>query len=246
MPVDHFPSTHATWIDAQLTIVERAGVHTEHGQSAQHALRQYLMQRYHSALRAYVTRSSLRSITEPDDLIGGFFAERACKSDFLNSWRQSGLPLRRWMMTGINLYGKSIIRNQTRDRLRSADNIDLENGGLTDESSAEQAFERAWALAVLNAALLRVHADLAAASRLEDFWIFRRRVIQGESYDSIAPSVGRSPQQCAGATRLVTDRLREALRSALSEEGVSDRDIGVSITDVYRAFGINKRVDDQN
>jgi hypothetical protein len=149
------------------------------------------------------------------------------------------------MMTGINLYGKSIIRNQTRDRLRSADNIDLESGGPTDESSAEQAFERAWALAVLNAALLRVHADLAAASRLEDFWIFRRRVIQGESYDSIAPSVGRSPQQCAGATRLVTDRLREALRSALSEEGVSDRDIGVSITDVYRAFGINKRVDDQ-
>jgi hypothetical protein len=71
MPVDHFPSTHATWIDAQLTIVERAGVHTEHGQSAQYALRQYLMQRYHAALRAYVTRSSLRSLTEPDDLVGG-------------------------------------------------------------------------------------------------------------------------------------------------------------------------------
>ena len=246
MPVDHFPSTHATWIDAQLTIAERAGAHTEHGQSAQRALQQYLMQRYHAGLRAYVTRSSLRSIGEPDDLVGGFFAERACKSDFLNSWRQSGLSLRRWMMTGINLYGKSIIRNQTRDRLRSIGGVDLENGGLADESSAEQAFERAWALVVLNAALSQVHADLAAMSRLEDFWIFRRRVIQGESYESIAPSVGRTPQQCAGGTRFVTDRLREALRNALSEEGVPDRDIGVSITDVYRAFGINKRVNDHN
>jgi hypothetical protein len=29
MPVDHFPSTHATWIDAQLTIAERAGFANE-------------------------------------------------------------------------------------------------------------------------------------------------------------------------------------------------------------------------
>ena len=74
MPVDHFPSTHATWIDAQLTIAERAGSHTEDGQSARRALQQHLMQRYHEPLRAYVRGSSMRQLGDTDELVGGFFA----------------------------------------------------------------------------------------------------------------------------------------------------------------------------
>jgi hypothetical protein len=118
MPVDHFPSTHATWIDAQLTIAERSRAAGDAaGESnAVTALRRHLMERYHDALRAYVLGGSLRRLGEVDELIGGFFAERACRPGFLAQWRASGLPLRRWMMTGINLYGKTIVRERTRDR----------------------------------------------------------------------------------------------------------------------------------
>jgi hypothetical protein len=68
--------------------------------------------------------------------------------------------------------------------------------------------------------------------------------VQGEAYETIAPTVGRSAQQCAGATRLVTDRLREALRSSLRDEGVPHADIDAALGEVYEVFGIARRADD--
>ena len=241
MPTDHFPSTHATWIDAQLTIAERSRASgDEAGESnALDALRRHLMDRYHGALRAYVCGGSLRRLGEADDVVGGFFADRACRPAFLAQWRRSGLPLRRWMMTGINLYGKSMIRERTRDRERPVGEVP-EDSAL-DESTAERAFERAWSLSVLNAALARVHAELAAQDRLEEFGIFRRRVVEGEGYETIAPSVGRTAQQCANTTRLVTDRLREALRASLRDEGLAEREVEAALAELYGAFGIAKR-----
>ena len=240
--VDHFPSTHATWIDAQLTIAERSRAAGDAAGevSAIGSLRQHLMERYHAALRAYVLGGSLRKLGEADELVGGFFADRACGPAFLAQWRASGLPLRRWMMTGINLYGKSIIRDRTRDREHPGGDIDP--GSLVDDSTAERAFERAWALSVLNAALERVHAELADQGRIDDYEIFRRRVIAGEPYAQVAADEGRTEQQCAGATRLVTERLRTALRDVLRDEGVTEPEVSTAISEVYDAFGIARRM----
>ena len=57
MPVDHFPSTHATWIDAQLTIAERSRAAGDAvGEiNAIDALRRHLMERYHAALPSTAT-----------------------------------------------------------------------------------------------------------------------------------------------------------------------------------------------
>ncbi len=243
MATDHFPSTHGTWIDAQLTIAERGRTAGDAAleSNAREALRRHLMDRYHDALRAYVRGSSLRRVREPDELVGGFFAERACKPAFLESWRASGLPLRRWMMTGINLYGKSLIREGTRSREVPVGAVPEDS--LLDHQTAERVFERAWALSVLNAALAQVHGELAAQDRLDDYAIFRRRVIGGESYETIMPDVGRTAQQCANATRLVTDRLRDSVRSVLRDEGLAGADIETALGEVYDAFGIGKRTE---
>lgn len=241
MAVDRFPSTHATWIEAQLTIAERhrSAGNAEGESNAMSALRLHLMDRYHDALRAYVRGGSLRRLGDPDDVVGGFFAERACKPGFLGAWRASGLPLRRWMMTGINLYGKSMIRERSRDRELPVGTMD--ESALVDEKDAVTGFERAWGLAVLNAALAQVHAELAAQGRLDDFMLFRRRVIGGEGYETIAPTTGRSRQRCANAVRLVTDRLREALRSVLRDEGLGEAEAAQALADLYEAFGIARR-----
>jgi DNA-directed RNA polymerase specialized sigma24 family protein len=254
VPTDHFPSTHATWIDAQLTIAERsraAGDAAGEG-NAIDALRRHLMERYRSALLAYVRGGSLRRLADADDLIGGFFAERACRADFLARWRESGLPLRRWMMTGLNLYGKSIIRQRSRDRLRTG----VEWGGgeddwsiagteefaaESDELNAEQAFERAWSRTILETALERVHAELDARGRLDDFAAFRRHAVEGEPYESIAADLGRTVQQVSVASRAVLDRLRTEVREVLRDEGIADTEIDAAIGDVYRAFGIERR-----
>ena len=47
-PVDHFPSTHATWIDAQLTLAEGGDARVAAG--AAQSLQTHVMERYHRPL----------------------------------------------------------------------------------------------------------------------------------------------------------------------------------------------------
>jgi hypothetical protein len=68
--------------------------------------------------------------------------------------------------------------------------------------------------------------------------VFRRRVIDGEGYDTIAPTVGLTAQQCAGATRLVSQRLAAALREVLRDEGVTEGEMDGAVADVQRAVGV--------
>ena len=244
MPVDHFPSTHATWIDAQLTIAEGGAPEAT---SALNALRRHLMERYREALVAYVRGGSLRRLGDAEELVAGFFADRAAEPSFLAGWRASGMPLRRWMMNGINFYGRGMIRDRARAKARdgAAELAERAGGDLSralreagvDQRDAERAFEQAWALAVLNDAHARAHAELASKDRLDDYDIFRRRVIEGEGYETIAPSVGRSAQQCAGATRLVTQALQRALLEALRAEGVRESDLEAEAARVHALLG---------
>jgi hypothetical protein len=255
-PVDHFPSTHATWIDAQLTIIDGDGAsadgpHTARAETAREALRRHLWERYHAPLRAYVHGGSLRRAGEPDDLVAGYFADRVTAPDFLPAWRRSNMPLRRWMMNGMGFYARGVVRDRLRDRLRPFTDLS-ENaaaGGASsstgaedallpvEERTAEAAFERAWAIAVLDAAHAQAHAQLSAEGRLDEYDVFRRRVIEGEGYDTIGPSVGMSAQQCAGATRLVSQRMAAALREVLRAEGVRESEMDRTVQDVQRAVG---------
>lgn len=232
MPVDHFPSTHATWLDAQLTLAEGDGDGSRHASAA---LRRHLMERYREPLVAYVRGGSMRRLGDANELVDGFFADRACRPAFLGDWRASGMPLRRWMMNGIGFYGRGIIRDRARERARDGiagltdrtgrDAAHAMDDARTEPHDAEHAFERAWALSVLNDAHDRAHAELAEKGRLDDYEVFRRHVIEGEGYETIGPSLGRSVQQCAGATRLVKMTLQRALHDSLRAEGVPERDL---------------------
>ena len=252
MPVDHFPSTHGTWIDAQLTIIDGAdGSQASRALSAREALRQHLWERYHAPLRAYVHGGSLRRAGEPDDLVAGYFADRVTTPDFLPAWRRANMPLRRWMMNGMGFYARGVVRDRMRDRLRpftdltgsTAPGSDSTTTGAeeaflpADERTSEAAFEHAWAIAVLDAAHTQAHAELAKEDRLDEYDVFRRRVIEGEGYDTIGPSVGMSAQQCAGATRLVSQRMAAALREVLRAEGVRESEMDRTVQEVQRAVG---------
>jgi DNA-directed RNA polymerase specialized sigma24 family protein len=246
MPVDHFPSTHATWIDAQLTIAERAGAHTDDGRSAQRALQQHLMQRYHLPLRAYVRGSSMRQLGDADDLVAGFFADRVGAPGFLADWRGSGMPLRRWLMNGISFYARGVMRDRARDRMRQfedggagisggAGDLSTHAGGedrLVDDRDAARAFEEAWALEVLNAAHELVHADLAERGKLAEYDVFRRHVIDGVEYAVIGTDLGLTRQQCANMVRRVSDRIREALREVVRGEGVPAEEVERTVREV--------------
>jgi hypothetical protein len=106
------------------------------------------------------------------------------------------------------------------------------DGREGDEPQGAGEFERAWALAVVREATARVEAELLAEGRAVEFEIFKRHAIDGQPYAVFAREVGRSEQQCAGATRLVAQRVRAALAEVLRQEGVAERELDAEIARV--------------
>ena len=238
---DHFPTTEQTWLLDRLA--------EGHGGSS--ARRDHIMTRYREPLLAYARGSSLRTVAEPDELVHGFFVAFFERPDGLERWAESGTRLRRWMMNGMGFYARGVVRDRMRDRLRpftdltgsAAPSSDSTSTGAeeallpADERTSEAAFEHAWAIAVLDAAHTQAHAELSNEDRLDEYDVFRRRVIEGEGYDTIGPSVGMSAQQCAGATRLVSQRMAAALREVLRAEGVRESEMDRTVQEVQRAVG---------
>jgi len=130
--VQRFPSTNVTWIGERLAA----------GDAGAADIRQHVMARYASPLAAYVERSSLRELGDAHEVVNGFFAADLCREGFFERWHASGIKLRRWLMNGLHLHGRSLLRDHHRSR---------ETGGAPDEhalrieTDAARAFERGWA-----------------------------------------------------------------------------------------------------
>lgn len=205
------------------------------------------MARYHLPLRAYVRGSSLRELGDADDLVAGFFADRVGSPSFLPEWRASGMPLRRWLMNGIGFYGRGVVRDRMRDRMRQADMGPTDPSATTigaspldlvaDHRRAEHDFDEAWALELLNAAHERIHAELDAAGRLDEYEVFRRHVLDGTEYSVIGAELGLTRQQCANCVRRVSERVREAMRDLLRAEGVPGSELDDELSRIRRLLG---------
>jgi hypothetical protein len=242
-----FPTTHATWLETLLVEHDpRADrrVSDTHGVSEQsrgaecaRLARQHVMERYAGPLEVFVKGSSLARLGEPKEIVNGFFAARLSDEKYLRAWPSSGMRFRRWLMNGILFYGQGLARDAARAAARgttvAAEELDRRIGA---GSAAEADFERAWALAVVREATARVEAELLDEGRAVEFEIFRRHAILGQPYAAFAQEVGRTPQQCAGATRLVAQRVRAALADLLREEGVPEAEIDDEIARVRGTF----------
>ncbi len=235
-----FPTTHATWLetilidDRCMSDTQRADVANaaKHAHNAAKA-RLHVMERYAAPLEVFVKGSSLARLGEPAELVHGFFAARLSDANYLRAWPRSGMRFRRWLMNGMLFYGQGIARDRARAAARgatvAAEELDLRAGTA---SAAEEDFERAWALAVVREATARVEAALLDEGRADEFEIFRRHAIDGQPYAAFAGEVGRTPQQCAGATRLVAQRVRAVLAEVLREEGVPEAELDDEIARV--------------
>ena len=234
-PVDHFPSTHATWIDAQLTVIDEAGDGATAANAAFRSLARHLMDRYREPLRAYVLGSALREAGDPDDLVAGFFAHFLAAPNSLLRWRSSGMQLRRWLMNGMAFHCRTLRSDAARYRERgSLDALSAAGAEPAHESGGAQAFERAWALQLVNEAHRATHAECTSRGLLDEYEVFRLHVSEGLPYVVIGPRTGRSPQQCANATRRIGGIFREALHGLLRGEGVSPDELPAQIQEIQR------------
>ena len=235
-PVDHFPSTHATWIDAQLTLAEGADPRAAAG--AAQSLRAHVMERYHRPLCAYVRTGAFARLGEPEDLVAGFFAKHLQGHEFMARWRTSGMPLRRWLMNAAGFH----CRGLARDRARAAGREVLDAGGeegLLDalpssEPDAERAFDRAWAVTLANEAHVIARSDADDRGRPDDYLAFRMHVVDRMEYDAIAAALGITTSQAKHAAARVGERMRVAVRELLRAEGIGAADIDAEVAKLMR------------
>ena len=149
---DHFPSTHATWIASQLSVLAtQATLDPAAAARAASELRTHVMARYREPLLAYATASSFRFLGSPEDLVHGFFAERLADADYLRQWRESGLRLRRWLCNGLLLHMFDVAKRTRREQRAQQEWARLPRApdGLT---APDRAFDRVWAEGILERA----------------------------------------------------------------------------------------------
>ncbi len=207
----HFPTTHATLIIEAL----------RGNDSTLASLTTRIIERYAQPLEAYAQGSSLRDIAQPRELVHAFlvnkFGSPASTRAYLASWNASGLTLRRWMMNGLLLHVRGLVRDAARSREKP-----LDSSILSLESSQPDpatAFERAWAKAILSQVCDEVEQALIAEGRDRAWLVFRRHAIDGRAYGDLESEFALSRQQMADLVRGVTARLRSRVRELLDEEG---------------------------
>ncbi len=238
--IDHFPSTHRTWLVTQID----SGIAAQecgdgHAQSeVVRAVSHHVMDRYRVPLCAYIRGSRWKTFGDAEDLVAGFFARRLESLAYMQRWRNVGVPLRRWLMNGMLLELRTIARDQRRLAAREG-TITPEHAcddpGLSHDPHAERAFDRAWARGVLVDAAARTAQELTDEG-LESSWrVFERHVLDGLDYKSAAAEAGIPASDARAASRVAAYRLKRALRVVLEEEGVAQADLDRAVEDVYAA-----------
>jgi DNA-directed RNA polymerase specialized sigma24 family protein len=221
-PSDAFPTTLLT------TLVERLRGNSPNALVEIHSA---IMTRYAKPLEIYARGSSLREIAEPAELVHGFFASALASPAFFERYQASGMRLRRWLMNGLLLHARSVARDRTRAARREGATLDGVAAPIAAERTGEEAFDRAWALAILSEACAAVEGALLAEGRDRAWTVFRRHAIDGRSYGELEQELGLGRQQMADLVRSVTKRLRERMLELLESEG---GDVAEELREVLR------------
>lgn len=212
---DAFPSTALTTLLGQLQRGDPS-VHSE--------LRARIMSRYAEPLAVYAGGSSLRAIAEPRELVNGFFAHALSRTDFFTRYQSSGMRLRRWLMNGLLLHARGVIRDRVRHQRREGSPLESAADRAAADRSAEAAYNHSWALALLSEACASVEASLVAEGRDRAWMVFRRHALDGRSYIDLETEFGLGRQQMADLVRAVTKRLRARIAELLAHEGDDAQD----------------------
>ena len=198
------------------------------GQSpqAREALEQ-LCRTYWYALYAYIRRRG-HPHEDAQDLTQGFFA-RLLEKNWLADIEQQGGRFRSFLLTALNRFlageydrAQAVKRGGGR-KIFSLDQLPVQERYLHEpatEETPEKAFERHWALTVLDEALTRLRHETMAAGRAQQFELLNPFLSREEGqggYFTIAALLGMSP----GAVGVAVHRLRRRYRE-LVREGIAN------------------------
>lgn len=213
---DHFPRTPRTVVFEAIA----------HGRA--HDLAGELMRLYAAPLEIYFNATSFRDLGEARDIVAGFFSSRFAQPDWLAEWKarheSDGIPLRRWLLTSLNFYLHEEYRRRGRDG-RAEPLGAAASATPSKAGSAERAFDRVAARAIVGEALERTREACLACGQPVHLEVFMRHLVGHQPYETLAPSLGLTPTQCAGMTRTVASKFRRCLAEVLVREGADPQDL---------------------
>jgi hypothetical protein len=202
--LDEFPSTQRTFITEAI------------GRGDLLDARNHVMSRAYAPLCAYARASSLRSIASAEDLVGGFFASRFARDEYLVRWLREHppVPLRRWLVNGLLFSARERVADERRARRAT----ELAEPSMSIESAPWRALERAWRDGVLQAACDRVSELYAREGRTDAWRLFMRHVIDGVAYPALETELAIPTASAPMITRTALRRLRAEIDAILTEE----------------------------
>jgi len=186
-------------------------------------VRDFLMRTYLVPLAGYLSATSYRRLGEPRDVVAGFFASRLDRDGWLESWRDSGIRLRRWLMTGLLFYCREEVRRQQRT---TAVEVEVEEPIVP---SAEQQFESEYAQTLVRSATESARASCETDGLVRHWNLFLRHFVDGATYEVLARDEALSVGQVNGMVRTAMSRFRTAVGEALLMDGADPRELDAEI-----------------
>jgi RNA polymerase sigma-70 factor (ECF subfamily) len=189
-----------------------------------------LCRTYRSPVLAYVRRL-VRDVDLAEDYTQAFFA-RLIENDTTTVADPARGRFRTWLLVAVQRFvGHEVERAHAAKRGGGSGHVDLDDpvavaGAVAPGPSPEQAFDRDWALALVQAALARLRDEAAAAGKLALFERLREFVVErpdDADYAAVADALGMRRNTVAVAIHRLRARLRELVRDEIAET-VADAD----------------------
>lgn len=215
---EHFPPTQRPWIEE----------HLAEGDAGRLAVGRHVMAVYAEPLEVYLRGTPWRTLGDPADLVGGFFADRLSQPSFLVRWSASGRSLRRWLCTALRFYLQERAREQERGQGASLELDRLPGAG----PSPEEACDRAFAVSVVRAALSEAARDLGERGLSAHYDCFFEHHVLDRPHAEIARRTGLSTDRVRVMARTGRQAFRRALRTHLERDGCRPGEVDRAIDEL--------------
>jgi RNA polymerase sigma factor (sigma-70 family) len=197
---------------------------------------------YWGPIFAYVRRRG-HDVEQAKDLTQGFF-ERLLEKDWLEGLTKEGSKFRAFLLVALKRYlSVDYERQSAMKRGGGAPAISLDGADQIEPSSLdetpERAFDRRWALTVIDRAVERLKTEARASGREALFLQisgFLAADPEPGAYEAVAKRMGISRAAVAMAVHRLRLRLREQVRAEVAETLSSSRQIEDEMRELMAAL----------
>lgn len=205
-----------------------------------------LCRAYWYPLYAYVRRKGL-AVADAQDVTQEFF-HRLIEKNYLESVDRDRGRFRAFLLTSMNHllaneWDKArTLKRGSGHRIISLDAEEAE-GRLMQESavndSPEKAFDRRWALTLLNRALAQLREEFVVAGKLPQFEAlkgFLSDVASDGEYPALAESLGMEAGAVAVAVHRLRLRYREMVRAEIAQTVANEADLKAEMSHLFSSL----------